>query len=395
MSEDVSRLEVEESYNSEFTVIKEVLGFFGRNWWKIFLVGVLVAGLAAGYVLTRPAEYVSRGAIFVMNTSGINGRAGALAASLGIGVSTAGDEMRGYVLSILNSASCQESVIKSLNEKEKEQFWSGSDLEPELRTLDAAKARMDEMVVIEPGRAVTPISVVATTMFADLSQKLADRYMKHLTTLLEDENKAELDFLSAQVKDAEQDLREAEQNLRKYAEENDVPVSLEVLGEKEYETLAETARDLGKSEVELSAVREQLSAPGDLSSKLDLRTQEAGLDARVNELRRMNDEQINALSRLPETSQRFTALARLVTQREKVLAQLIEGYESAKIDNAKKSIPYRIIDIPREPELPVDPLLVLKTALGFMAGIGLGIALFVFLEEALGWGAKRRAGKKK
>lgn len=365
---------------SRLPVVREILGFAARNWWRVALVSLLSGVLASVYVLSLPLEYVSRGAIYIMSQSTVN----VDPALASLGITLQGDEMRGYVISLLSSASCQTAVIKQLSEKEREQFWAGTELTKEEQTMDEARIRLKEYVTIDQGRNNTPIAVVAKTNYPELSQALAVHHVKYVTTLLEKDNNRDEKFLSEQVKLAMQNLSKAERRLREYSEERGVSVPLDVLGEEEYKAFSESDQKLAEAEVALSSTRMQLQASGDVTAHLALKAEEAGLSGKVEALREVVDRREELIRGLPETAEQYTSLTREVRRRENVLRILVEGYETARINNAKKTIPYRVVDSPELPQKPLDKKLMLKVAFGLLAGFGLGIGLCALWEEATG-----------
>lgn len=350
--------------------------FLRRNLLLIAGTAVLCAVLTVVVLLILPKKYESYTSVYVMSTDDL---LGAFQSAIeGFGLSTGNDDRKGYVLAILNSSELKSAVLAKLDKEQQEEFWKDADD----RTLEDAWEHMDDLVRVESAVGSEPITIYATTESPKLSEALARHYLDFLLSRVNTDNRMQEKFLAEQLSKGREELKKASLALQVFQEKSELPFTVEAQGQAEYQALIALYTEQAKAEVELSATRKQLEAPGDLPTQLALVAQRMAYEARSDLLNRMVETQSSRLEKMPAIINKYASLKRTIGEKEKVVETLATQYELAKIQVVKTTTPYRVVVKPFLPERPVKKHL---GSLGIGALIiggmlGLGGALF---KEAL------------
>lgn len=352
--------------------------FLRRNLLLIVGTAILCAVLTVVALLVLPKKYESYTSVYVMSTDDL---LGAFQSAIeGFGLSAGNDDRKGYVLAILNSSELKSAVLDKLDKEQKDEFWD--DAGEDERTPEDAWERMDDLVRVESAVGSEPITIYATTEYPKLSEALAKHYLDFLLSRVNSDNRLQEKFLAGQLASAREDLKKASLALQVFQEKSELPFTVEAQGQAEYQALIALYTEQARAEVELSATRKQLEAPGDLPTQLALVAQRMAYEARSDLLNRMVETQSKSLERMPAIINKYASLKRTIGEKEKVVETLATQYELAKIQVVKTTTPYRVVVKPFLPERPVKKHL---GSLGIGALIiggmlGLGGALF---KEAL------------
>ena len=131
--------------------------------------------------------------------------------------------------------------------------------------------------------------------------------------------------------------------------------------------LLETAKDVASRQL---ATADPLAFSQGLVDKiLDLQIEVETMASRVNSLKSVADTYEKQLEQLPEKSLQLARLERAAKVDENVLTMLMEKYEESRITEAGEAGSVRIIDMAREPDVPVRPRKKLNVLIGCVLGL--------------------------
>lgn len=353
---------------------------FVRRWGlRIFACSVLFGAAGAAIIFSLPRDYSAHFSIFVTGTNSMAATAQVQAqlATL-FGLSSGGTE---YVMAVLDSDRIQLAVIESVGLMENEDFWWGSTKE---RTKERALERLRKKITLDGPNPplMGPVTLTVETISAELSDKIANQFLFLLNQRTERETKSRSTFLQEQLVASREALQKAETELQAFAEAENVVVPLEELGKEEFlaQVTLKTQKILG--EIELSALRARTQAPGDMSVQMTLKSEIAGLEAKLSELERSLTLREQMFSKLPQQARRYADLMREFKTREKIFELYLEHYELARLYEVgdAETRPYRVIDTPYLPTTPDKRHGLIKLIVALALGALVGFAGVFFLE---------------
>jgi tyrosine-protein kinase Etk/Wzc len=298
------------------------------------------------------------------------------------------------LVSILNSRTVAETVIKKLDLikvifkkkwDEKRETWQ-TDKPPTLQ--DTLKILQQDMVRVTNDRkgliAVT-VDYKDPKLAADIANEYAVALQKFLNENAISLAKRNRIFLGNQIETTKADLKNAEENLRKFQTEKKL-AGLDAQAESSIKALAELKAQIITREVQLGAMREFAT-----KANPDVKRIEGEIRELRQQLGRMEkgsknpkeEESIGAfipLSEAPTVGLEYARLKRDVLIQQKVFELLTQQFELAKIEEAKDDITFQVIDPAIPPEKRIKPKRTLNVALAAVVSLFLSIFLVFLLE---------------
>ncbi len=315
---------------------------------------------------------------------------GAVGGALG---KTATDKL----LSILNSRTVAENVIKSLDlmkvffkdwNKQKEGIIGRWFPQKPPSLQDAVKILQEGVVKISDDRKGL-ISISVEYKDPKLASDIANEYIKALqnflnTTALSMAKRNRI-FLENQLQLTKHDLKAIEESLKNFQTSKKI-AALDTQAEAAIKALAELKAQVIAREVQLGALREYAT-----SQHPDVKRIEDELRELRQQLKRLEEgsaspkveESIGAfltLSEAPTVGLEYARRKRDMLILQKVFELLTQQYELAKIEEAKDEITFQVIDPAIPPEKPVKPRKALNAMLAGVVSLFIGIFLVFFLE---------------
>ncbi|MFN8606521.1 MAG: Wzz/FepE/Etk N-terminal domain-containing protein [Vulcanimicrobiota bacterium] len=356
---------------------------FCRIWLRwIILMAILTGSLVLAVVFALPRKFSSHFTVFVTGMTNMAASAQVqmqLAALFGL--SSGGTE---YVRAILDSDEVLLNVVRKLDLPHSPELWfmSLESSRSDEKTLEVLRKQVKVKAPEPPLQG--PVVLTVTTISPQLSYQVADEIFRLLSDRLEREMRSRSVFLEQQLKESKQALDDAEKALKQFAEHEQIPVALEEKGKEEFLAQVELKTQRVLAEVELKALKGRQNAPGDVRVQMTLKSEIAGLEAKIAQLDEVMATHGEDLKRLPRQTKRYFDLMREVKSREKIFEIYLEHAELARLYDIGKSEtrPFRMLDRPYQPVEPVKRNGLLKTLAGTLFGAALAL-VWALLREAL------------
>lgn len=370
-----------------------------RLIWTLFLC-VVTAAIIVSLIMTptyqakatlMPVES-SQGRIsaalgFLQNIPIVGGAVGG---ALG---KTATDKL----LSILNSRTVTENVIKSLDltkvlfkdQRDWKKEIVGFLFPPKPPTLQKTVELLQKKLVKITDDRKGLIAISVEYKDPELAANIANEYLTALQNFLNSSAismaKRNRIFLEKQLQLTKQDLKAMEESLKDFQTSKKI-AALDAQSEAAIKALAELKTQIITREVHLGALREFATA-----QHPDVKKIEDELRELRQQLKRLEEgsaspkvqESIGAfltLSEAPTVGLEYARKKRDALIQQKVFELLTQQYELAKIEEAKDEIAFQVIDLAIPPEKPVKPKIALNVILAGVTSLFLGILLVFFLE---------------
>jgi len=357
----------------------ELLQALVKRKMLIITVTVAAAILAVGYSLTLKNIYSANARILPPQKEGggglsaLLGQAGGLAALAGGAGLGGGSDL--YV-GILKSRSVADDVIRNLDLAVK--FKA--------KNADAARRRLAGKVKIQAEKNGI-ISIVASDRDPKMAAELANSFVEELgkTTVRLNLSKVGTErlFLEKRLEIVKDDLRQAEESLKTFAQKNSI-VQVDSQAKVSIEGIAKLKADLASREVQLSVLR---SYQTDESAEVKaLQTAIKRLHHEINRLAGSGagGEGIPSIGNVPGVGLEYARRLRDLKVQETIYEQLTKQYEVAKLNEAKDSSTIQVLDaavVPFQKSGPRRSLIVmLATVSAFFGSIFLSFIL-EYLEK--------------
>jgi len=309
---------------------------------------------------------------------------------------TLGKTATDKLISILNSRTAAENVIKSLNLikvlfKDKEDWkeeiisrWSPK----KPPTLQDTVGLLQGIVKIADDRKGL-ISISVEYKDPKLAADIANEYVNALQNFLNTASislaKRNRIFLEKQIQLTKHDLKGMEESLKDFQTTKKIAV-LDAQAEAAIKALADLKAQIIAREVQLGALREFATA-----QHPDVKRIEDELREFRQQLKRLEEgsaspkaeESIGAfltLSEAPTVGLEYGRLKRDALIQQKVFELLTQQYELAKIEEAKDDITFQVIDRAIPAEKRIKPKRTLNVMIAGAVSLFLGIFLVFFLE---------------
>jgi tyrosine-protein kinase Etk/Wzc len=291
--------------------------------------------------------------------SALLGQAGGLAGLASGGLSGGSD----LYLGILKSRSVGDAVIGRL---ELSKIYQTT-------TLEDTRKKLDEAVKVQAGKDGI-ISIVAQDKDPKRSALLANAFVEELgkTTVRLNLSKAgsERVFLEKRLDLVKKDLKTAEDDLKTFAQRNKI-VQVDSQAKASIEGIARLKAELAKQEVQLAVVRSNQTelSPEVMAIQTGIRRLKGELGALAGS--NSGGEGIPSVGNVPGVGLEYSRRLREFKTQEAIFEQLTKQYEMAKLNEAKDSSSFQVLD---EAVVPVKKS---KPARGLIVAVSVTIAFFV------------------
>ncbi|MBJ6749684.1 GumC family protein [Geomonas anaerohicana] len=355
----------------------ELLHVVVKRKMLIFKICGLAIVTSVIYSLLLPNIYSSTARVLPPQKEGggglsaLLGQAGGLAAFAASGGVTGGSDL--YV-GILKSRSVSDAVIRR------------PDISPGFfgKTQEEARNLVSSAVRIQAGKDGI-ISITAEDKDAKRSALLANAFVKELgeTTVRLNLSKASTEriFLEKRLNMVKNDLQAAEDALKAFSQANKV-VQVDAQAKASIEGIARLKGELASKEVQLAVIRTKQT-----EESPDVKATVSAIKQLKGELEAIsgsggNGGGIPSLGNVPGVSLEYTRKLRELKTQEAVFEQLTKQYEVAKINEAKDSSSFQVLDeavVPMKKSGPKRSQIVMTSAI-----VALFISLVaIFIQESM------------
>ena len=337
-------------------VIVAIISLFLPNWYR-----------ATTTILPPERETLSLGA-----TSSLLGAASGFATSLSLPFMATPSDV---IAAILKSRTVAEEVM------EKENLMQVY----KIKSREVALKELFSRVTVN----VTPEGIVSLS-YEDKdrirSAKVANTFVEELDRVNRETSTSKAKnarmFIEGRLEETQKDLNQAEENLRKFQEENKTLVLDEQM-KTAIEKAADLKAEMVSSEIELNVLSKTMSSS---------HPQIQSLRSRINEMKRqlevlqLGNQEENSegktvldipFTEVPSLSLHLARLVREVKIQEKVFELLTQQYEQQKIEESKDTPTIQVLDKAVPPERKIKPKRAILVGLSGMVSL-LASTIFVF-----------------
>ena len=368
-----------------------------RKHLRLIVILCVVAVLATmGYSLRMPKVYESTATILMPDERGARnlGLATALAAS-GIVQSVPGLPMpsmtpqRDIFVSILKSRTMAQDVVERFNLQQRYEV-------PFLS--DAIRRLLSSTTVSLSREGIISVKVAETDpqLAADIANFFVVNLDQMVTRFATTEAGKQRVFIAERLGETEQELRRAEQALRRFQETNKV-IALQEQARGVVETAAQLKGEIMASEVQLEVMRKFATEANPEVIKLKQRIEEMKrhlsqmqygrgwvLPAENRNPGEPRNEIHVPFAQVPELGLELARLMRDVKVQETVYTLLTQQLEQAKIAEARDMPTVQILDKAVPADRKSKPVIRLNMAIAGITSLFMGILLAFFLEYLAG-----------
>lgn len=381
--------------NNNHTNIEEInlldyLNIFWKSKKLILTIVFIVTTAVTILSLIMPKTFRSKAVLMppINEDSGILGNL----TSFPIGnlfSSSVGDETN-RIIAILNSRTVMESIVNQLNLID---IYKADHLEHAVQLLRG-------MVTFEITDEGTIIIISdATTQWMpqeeneidarNLSMQMTNRFVLELDRVNKSLNtkqaKFSREFIERRYYQNIEDLTIAEDNYRKFLEDNDM-IILEEQAKVAINAAAEIKEQIIQDEVQLGVLSNSLNQEHPeiirLKDEIDqLELQLDNIELGSNSLEDYNKDLFPALSKVPDLGINLKRFERDIEIQNTIFAFLTQQYEEAKIKEARDTPTIQVLDEANYPEKRDKPKRKLLVVGGFTLSLFFSMILSVFLER--------------
>jgi uncharacterized protein involved in exopolysaccharide biosynthesis len=333
-----------------------------RSWWHILLCAAIGAGIAAVYALNAANWYSARITVVpLLPTQGV----GAQASGPPVG-SDALTVAAQRIQAVLSSTSVADEVIEKFKLEERYAASNRDAARAELwRHCGASVDRRSSFTSLSCEDQDPRIAMEMVAYFGDVGNRVLGRVS---ASSVSEERK----FLEAQVEKASRDVAEASRKLRDFQRAHKI-IDLPEQSRAVISAMAAIKGEILSKQLELSY---QASFAADSESSVrQLRHQIRILSSKLHQLEVANpttpSDYFPAATSVPDMRFELEQLVREQKIQETLFFTLTQRYETAKVDEARDTSTFQILDHPTLPANPSRPqrtrTAVLGGFLGFMA----------------------------
>ncbi len=356
------------------------------KWRKAIILNVLAVGIVVAVIsLFLPTWFVGTTTILPPSRDTMDlGAASALLGNFGSLVSGGGGG--GFLLpalttpsdlyaSLLRSKAVVEKVIEDNNLEEEFDSEGGDEFTEEIKNLT--------LISIDP---TGILSLSFESRDPELSARVANSYIDILDELYRDINSRQAantrEFVSAQLEKTEEDLKQAEENMREFQEEYGAIDLTEQL-KAQIQNAAQLQAQLVMAEIELGVALETMSPDNSAVKRLQSKIEQIKRQLQNMDQPDISEEDTTSLmlpfSKAPELGLEFVRLTRQLKIQETLFELLKTQYEQAKIREAKDTPVIQVLDEAAPPERRSRPARIKLVAMGILGSLIFSlIAIFVY-----------------
>lgn len=375
MKEKQNQVELEKEYEIN---LLEILLLLLKHKMLIFKVCSAAIIVSIVYSLTLPNIYSATATVLPpqkdnnVGLSALLGQAGGLAGLVPAGLGGAGADL---YIGILNSRSVGDAVVRRM----------APQVTQDSMKFEAARAELKHAVKIVAGKEGI-ISITAEDRDPKRAAQIANTFVDELgnATVRLNLSKASSErvFLEKRLQLVKRDLRVAEDDLKNYSQRNKI-VDMDSQAMASIQGIAGLKSELASKEVQLAALRKR---------ETDRSPDVVALLAEINRLKieikglagnSAGGEGIPSIGTVPGVGLDFARKVRELKTQEAIFEQLMKQYEGAKLNEAKDSSSFQVLDeavAPVHKSKPKRTIIVLaSTVVGFLVSV-----LIIFSREYFG-----------
>ncbi|MCX8052680.1 MAG: Wzz/FepE/Etk N-terminal domain-containing protein [Armatimonadetes bacterium] len=323
--------------------------------WKLLSLATVIGALA-GFLISQlmPRVYQSRATIYAMQSGGASSLLRSLPVPLGA-IGTSGTTAS-YYAALLESETMFRNVIARLKLTHIREFAGEKpDIEEALRRL---KKRVD---VKEKRDGTVEIMIRCQSPY--LAARIGNTMLDCLDGMVVTSARRKVAFISARLEETMRDLRKAEDDMRRFQEENDIAL----VDEQTRALISELSELDGRLlalDVELEEVSSRLTNSGDLESLIDDEVRKRAIESSRNYVLARRAALQEKLTRIPHVAVEYARLQRRIAVLNKTFEILTEQYQLQRITQQGEDGDYQIIDRARPNTRKVSPRTAVNTVLG-------------------------------
>ncbi len=363
------------------------LGFVATvlNWWRLILRNFLIFTILGLIIaLLLPHLYTSTATILPpenKSEAGLDMLSFITEMPLNLsGAFGFGSTMTDIYIGILQSRNVREQVIKRLDLMT---IWEQDLMEDALRQLDG------QAIIELTDEGFISISITAKTRAR--AQEMCNVFLEELDRVNQNARyttaRYTREFIEKRLKEADNDLHTAAENLRDFQKNYSV-ISLEEQSISSIRAAAEIRAQLTLSEVEYDVLRKQLS-----KSHEKIKLIEHRIEALQNQLNRIEfgngkseSDLLLPFSKIPDLGLKYIFLYKDVEVQKAIYELLVKQYEQARIQESRDTPTVELLDRPDLPERKSKP----KRALVVLAASFLSFFVSGFVIVINGYMEKMR-----
>ncbi len=326
--------------------------------WRLVILCTFI-GATCGLVvsLLLPRIYESRATLFPQQSRSLTSLLSQLPTPLNTSVTPSS-----YYTSLLKSDTLLIRTMKKLKLLQNRQFTNGERID-----LSRAIRRLRKAVNIKENRDGS-VSIVVRARSPYLAAQIANTMLDLLGGLVQTASKSKVAFISQKLRDTADELRQAEDEMKRFLETNDI-AAIDEQSKAIIQELSELDGRLLAVDVELQEVSSRLQNAGDLESLVEDEVRKRALESSRELIVNRKSVLQDRLSSLPRVATEYGRLKRRVELLNQTYSLLTQQYQLERITQQGEGGDYQVIDRARPDKQKVAPRTVLNTALGGLIGL--------------------------
>lgn len=375
-----------------------------RHWKLIGAITAVGTIGAAVFTFSQPNIYTASATIMPVDSSSDRlssalsslGALGGLASQAGVGLK---GSVSDKFVALLKSRTIAENVItnndllpvlfskqwdsQSATWKPSASIlpWANSN-EAESPTMHQALRSLRRIVSTKADSKAGLIEISAEHTNPQVAADIANHFVLELNSYLRRNTftaaKQNREFLEGQLKIVKTELKTLENELKSFQEANKL-VSLDGQVQASVQAYAELKSQLIAKEMEIS-LQEKSASENDIFL-VALRQEVAQLKAKLAALENGESSGFVSFKDAPTLGMRFAQLTRDIMVRQEVFKLLTQQYELSKIEEAKETLSFQVIDSAIAPDQKSKPNRLRGLAMGAMFSLFLGGLAAIGLEK--------------
>jgi uncharacterized protein involved in exopolysaccharide biosynthesis len=349
----IPRLETKESQAVETTEpISVILPLLGR--WKLLVICTLVGALSGFVVSTlQPRIYESRATIYAnqsrTSASILSGLPIAINSGLGI--------PSGYYTALLESDTMIGNVITRLKLLQLREFTHGRRL-----NMQEATRCLKRSVDVKENRSGT-VDILTRSTSPYLAARIGNTMLDCLGGMVVTASRRKVVFISGKLDETMRDLRNAEDDMRRFLEANDI-AAIDEQTKALIEEMSALDGQLLALDVESQQLSSRLATAGELDSLVDDEVQRRAVESSRSFVMEKRAKLQEKLARLPEVATKYARLERRISVLNRTFEMLTQQYQLERITQQGEDGDYQIIDRARPDKLKISPRTAVNTGVG-------------------------------